>query len=516
MVHVVALGAGGGHDGGVGDRGAVVAADGAGHTGGDADDGHGVVHLKHALNNGDQDAEGAPAGAGGEGQEAAHHEHDHRQEHLQTGGGAHKIPDKEFRAQGVGHALEGPGEGEDQDGGDHGLESLGDTAHHLLEGHGLADKIVVKGEEQAESGAQHQAHRGVGVGEGGDKISPGEEAAGVDHTDDAGHDQHQNGQYQVQYRALGLVHVVVQHGVGVRAGEQVALLNGVPLIPGHGAELHLHQHHADHHGDGEQGVEVIGDGADEQVEALAVLGEAGHGGGPGGDGGDDADGGGGGVDEVGQLGPGDILFVGDGPHDGAHGEAVKIVVNEDQTAQQDGGQLSPGPGFDVLLGPAAEGGGAARLVHQAHHGAQNDQEDQDSHVVAVGQRGHDTVAEGVEYGALKGEVGVEQSAHQNTDEQGGINLLGNQGQGDGDHRGQQGHGGVVKITGGHNISHILAVAAGLAGDGLALVGQNHTHSGAVGALDVLGAAELGGVLHAGKGGADHGQQQHRQKDDPQA
>ena len=195
----------------------MVAADGAGHTGGDADDGHGVVHLKHALNNWDQDAEGAPAGAGGEGQEAPHHKHDHRQEHLQAGGGAHKVPDKEFRAQGVSHALEGPGEGEDQDGGDHGLEALGNTAHHLLEGHGLADKIVDKGEEQAEGGAQHQAHRGVGVGEGGDKVGAGEEIAGVDHANDAGHNQHQNGQYQVQHGALGLVHLVVQHGVGVSA-----------------------------------------------------------------------------------------------------------------------------------------------------------------------------------------------------------------------------------------------------------------------------------------------------------
>ena len=126
MVYVVALGARGGHDGGVGDGGAVVAADRARHAGGDADDGHGVVHGEDVLHDGNQDAEGAPGGAGGEGQQAADGEHDQRQDHLEAaGGGPDEVPDEELRAQGVRHVLQAPGEGEDHDGGDHGLEALG-------------------------------------------------------------------------------------------------------------------------------------------------------------------------------------------------------------------------------------------------------------------------------------------------------------------------------------------------------------------------------------------------------
>ena len=74
--------------------------------------------------------------------------------------------------------------------------------------------------------------------------------------------------------------------------------------------------------------------------------------GPGGDRGDHAHGGGGGVNEVGQLGTGDPMAVGDGPHDGAHGEAVEIVIDEDQNAQQEGSKGSPHLGLNAFLMPS--------------------------------------------------------------------------------------------------------------------------------------------------------------------
>ena len=106
------------------------------------------------------------------------------------------------------------------------------------------------------------------------------------------------------------------------------------------------------------------------------------------------------------------MLVRNGPHDAAHGEAVEVVVDENQHAQEHGGQLGPDAAFNMVLGPAAEGGGAARLVHQAHHGAQDNQEDQDAHVVGIGDGGHDAVVEHMEDSGLKGEAGVQQAAHQ--------------------------------------------------------------------------------------------------------
>ena len=42
------------------------------------------------------------------------------------------------------------------------------------------------------------------------------------------------------------------------------------------------------------------------------------------------------------------MAVGDGPHDGAHGEAVEIVIDEDQNAQQEGSKGSPHLGLNVF------------------------------------------------------------------------------------------------------------------------------------------------------------------------
>ena len=52
----------------------------------------------------------------------------------------------------------------------------------------------------------------------------------------------------------------------------------------------------------------------------------------------------------------------------------------------------------------------------------------------------------VKDGTLKGEVGVEQAAHQDTNKQGGVDLLGDQGQGDGDDGGQQGESGGIEVA----------------------------------------------------------------------
>ena len=126
------------------------------------------------------------------------------------------------------------------------------------------------------------------------------------------------------------------------------------------------------------------------------------------------------------------MLVRHGTHDAAHGEAVEIVVNEDQHAQQDGGQLRAHAGFDVGLGPAAKGGAAARLVHQGHHHAQQHQENQDAQVVGVGHGGDEAAAEQPVHGVFQMEVIQQQRPGGDAHEQGGVYFLGNQGQHDGD------------------------------------------------------------------------------------
>ena len=110
VVHVVALSAGRGHDGGVGDGGAVVAAHSARHAGGDADDAQGIVQGEDVLHDGDQDAEGAPAGAGRKGNKNCNAEDDQRhkvhQAGIQIDGRTYKGTD----TQGVRHTFQSPGQ----------------------------------------------------------------------------------------------------------------------------------------------------------------------------------------------------------------------------------------------------------------------------------------------------------------------------------------------------------------------------------------------------------------------
>ena len=145
------------------------------------------------------------------------------------------------------------------------------------------------------------------------------------------------------------------------------------------------------------------------------------------------------------------MFVRHRAHHAADGQAVEVVINEDQASQHHCGQLGPYPGLDVGLGPPAKGGRAAGPVHQAYHGPQNHKEYKDTHIVTVRQGGHDPVQKDMADRSLKAKVGVEQTAHQNPDEQGGVHLLGDQGQGNGNHRGEQAPHRIIEMAGGLHI-----------------------------------------------------------------
>ena len=293
---MVTLGAGGRHNGGVGNGGAVVAADSAGHTGGHTDDAHGRGQIEDIQGNGNQDAEGAPTGAGGKSQERADDKDNSGEQRLEPGGGAFNGGgNKDTGAKGIGHGFQGPGKGQNQNGRDHGLETFGDAVHHVAEGHGTAAQVEDKGQHHGKGGAQHQTHRGVGTGKGIHKVFTGEEAAGVNHTNDTADNEGSNGKHQIDDAALGVYIQLFLCGIGIGTGEHVAPLDGVAFMAGHGTEIGFEDHQPHHHDDGQQRIEIVGNGPDEQGETGAVLHEAGHGSGPGGDGSDDADGCGGSV-----------------------------------------------------------------------------------------------------------------------------------------------------------------------------------------------------------------------------
>ena len=131
------------------------------------------------------------------------------------------------------------------------------------------------------------------------------------------------------------------------------------------------------------------------------------------------------------------MLIAYGAHDRSDGQAVEVIIDEDQHAQRDRRQLRADIRFDVLGSPAAKRGGAACAVQNANQNAENYQEYQYADVVGIRKHGYDAAGEHVIQRAFKAEVGIQKAAHHDTDEQRGINFLCNQRQTDGDDGRQQ-------------------------------------------------------------------------------
>ena len=446
VIQVVALRAGRGHNSRIGDRGAVVAADGACHAGGHGDDHQLIVsRLEAGDDDRDQDTEGTPAGSGREGQAYSDQEDDEGQKACEAGRLVlDDVSDEFFGAEAVCHGLERPCEGQDQDGGNHLLEALGNASHDGVEVEGLANHVKAHGQDQGTEGAEHQTHGSVGVGKRFNKACSFEESACVDHADDTADNQCDDREEHVDNLAVGLVLGSVDVCIGtVFRGVQIAIVDGIIFMSVHGAVLYFHHDHEDHHGDGEQGVVVIRNGLDEKRDAVLAFNKSGNGGCPGGDRSDDADRSCGRVDQVGELGTGNLMLVGDRAHDAADGQTVKIVINEDQAAESNGGQLGAFSGSDLLGSPVAEGSTAAGAVHELDHDAQDDQEDQNTYVVGVRENCDDAIGKDVIQRSLEVIARVKQRTGDDSDEQGAVNFLGDQRERDRDDGRHQRPGGLL-------------------------------------------------------------------------
>ena len=271
--------------------------------------------------------------------------------------------------QRVERGLEGDGQCQDDDRGDHGLEALGDAAHSLAEADDAAGDEVDDREHQRDDAAPREADERVRVAERTDEVAgvigaagrvSAEEAADVEHADGAEDDEHNDGNDKVDDAALG---VGVLLGAAGAAGE-VTRIAGALFKAAHRAVVELEQRERDDEDECQKGIEVIGNGADEELDAgnagVEVFGRGGHGGRPGRDRRDHAHGSGSGVDEVGELGTRDLVAVSDRTHDRAHGQAVEVVVDENEDAEDERRKLRAHAGVDVLFRPAAKGRAAAR------------------------------------------------------------------------------------------------------------------------------------------------------------
>lgn len=421
MVDMAALGSRRGHDGGVGYRRAMVTADGTSHAGGDGNHHQLMVGgLEYGNNDGDKDTEGTPAGAGRKGKEPADKEDDGRQEsHKVSGYDGHGGGDKFLGAEAVGHGLQSPGHSENQDGRSHGVDTGKEAVHGVTEVDDPPCLIGDEGDDEAEEAADREADRSVAVAEGLDEAGAGEKSAGINHAGDTADDNADDGYYEVNHFGLvflgGLLFLIL-NGEGAGDVSNMAV-DGLLFQRLHGAEVYLKQRDGNHGDNGEDGVKVIGYRLNEKDESVLTLDEAADGCRPRGYRGDDADRCGGGVDEVGQLCPGDVVPVGNGPHDAAHGEAVEVVINEDKQTEEHSAELGSDAGLDMFLRPVTEGSAAAGSVHKRNDCSEENKEDEDTHVVGVGQHLDKSVVEDMEDGSFKAAVGVQEGTENDTQEQ---------------------------------------------------------------------------------------------------
>ena len=348
----------------------MVAAHGARAAGGDTDIKKVAVAGENGGDDGDQDAEGAPGCAGGKGQHAGDEEDDggeHVVKPLRRG--IHQIMHVTGCVKRVERGLEGDSERENDDGGDHRLEALGNAAHGRTEADDAAGDKVDDREHQCDETAPGESDKGVGIAECADEIAGkvgaaggvgAEEAANIEHADGAEDDEENDGDDKVNDAALGVDALLGAVGA---AGE-VTRVAGALFKATHRAVVKLEQCERDEKDKGQKGIEIIRNGADEELDTgnagVEILSRRGYGGRPGRDRRDHAHGGGSGVDEVGELGTRDLVAVGDRTHDRANGQAVEIVIDEDENAEHERRKLRAYVGVDILLRPTAEGCAAAR------------------------------------------------------------------------------------------------------------------------------------------------------------
>ena len=442
--------AGAGQNGGVRNGRTVVAEDAARKGGGQGDQHQaavGVDDLRHGHDNGDQDAEGSPGSAGGEAEEARQNEDDGGEKAAgKAAVGFHKRLDEDRGLQQVpADAADGPGQHKNGVGGHHGLHALHAAVHEGLERQDTAGHKLDEGHEQGRKGGERQSRSRRAVAEGGREGVIRGIAAPVAAIEEQGHDgkddEGGNGDQHVEnmaahagFRLLVLIVLLVAfaHVAGLSAQLRFA----------HGAEVEVAGADQHHHDDGEQRVEIPGNGRHKGCQIAfkspCCLQIAADGCGPAGDGRDDADGSGRGVDDIGQLGTGDFITVRYRAHDGAYGKAVEIVVNKDERAKGACGEQGAGLALDASGGPLALGAVSAGQRDDVDKRPKQGAEEDD---VEIDMFDHD--GKGRFNGADNDEVlphadSVDERAAQDADHEGRKDFLCPESQGDGDDGRQQG------------------------------------------------------------------------------
>ena len=393
MAQVVTLCARRGEDRRIGYRRDVVAIDCTRERRADSHEEQRVVGGEHADHDGKDKRDRAPGSAHGEADERRHQEDDCRQKGKPHAKPVQHATHKLARSQQVtAQAAQAPRQNEDHNRADHRAHAFGDAFHKTFERRELTGQEHRSRDHERHTRSDAQARHRV-LADSGGEVDALEETAHVHHAENREHDQHDNGDDQVEHAAiLGDVESLVLVDRARRCVVDVGLLghnrrharmiafvcfdvflgktgrrnrrkgaslarNVIDVVPlgarflsrAHRAVIELRDQHEEHEEDREQGVEVVGDGLHERREAVFSQ-IAAHGNRPRRDRRNDAHRRRRGVDDPRQFLAADMEAVGDGTHDRADRQTVKIVVHEDEDAEN-----------------RRENRGEARVLHVLRH-----------------------------------------------------------------------------------------------------------------------------------------------------
>ena len=104
-------------------------------------------------------------------------------------------------------------------------------------------------------------------------------------------------------------------------------------------------------------------------------------------------------------------------HNASYCQTVEIIINKDQNTKHNCGKFRTYTCVDLFAGPSSECGGAAGLVHHTYHRSQDNQEDQDSYVIAVRKNLDDSSLKNLCYGSFEFESGIKQCSYYNSHKQ---------------------------------------------------------------------------------------------------
>ena len=337
-------------------------------------------------------------------------------------------------------ARERPREAEDEDGGHHRLEPLAEASAELVERHDAARQVKKPREDERDERAEHERLCGVAVRERLLHALAIVDAARVEHAEHAGRDEHDERQQEVVdpplARRLARGIIVIIRVLVLRRDEEMrrVLAHRAP----HRRVVASRPDDEEHEKEREPRVEVERDRLEEQAEPVdrAVLRQRGADGRrPARHRRDDADRRRRRVDDVGELRARDLELVRDGAHDRADRQAVEIVVDEDDDAEQRRHERGAALAADRAHRPLPVGARRARARDRRDEDAEDDEEHEDVDVAA------DLVLHDREHREDRLEdiaAREEQRPREDADDERHVDLLRPEGEGDRDDRRQDG------------------------------------------------------------------------------